>query len=175
MSEIDERCRHLYLKYATSLINYAQRYVDDFSAEDIVHDAFLKFYGSKMMIYTETELQRLLYATVRNLCIDQLRHESCVNDYKTWKTAELMLRELEDESDENIFKNQNLLNRIVETVDLLPDKRKTIFRMYYYKGLEVKKIASILSLSHRTVENNIYRALLFIRKCLPKKVGENQE
>ena len=166
MSEITERCKRLYLQYASSLINYARRFVDDFSAEDIVHDAFLKFYGRKLLLYSDEELLKLLYVTVRNLCLNQLRHESHVNDYIAWKTTELKIREMEYNSEENIFKTQILLNRIAAIIDLLPPKRKEIFQLYYIKGVEAKEIASTLSLSQRTVENNIYRALLFIRKQL---------
>ena len=59
-----------------------------------------------------------------------------------------------------------LYNRIVEVVKLLPAKRKQIFSMYYFNGLDSKEIASMLNLSQRTVENNIYRSLLFIRNIL---------
>lgn len=172
MSAIDDCCKRLYLQYAASLIRYARCYVDNLSAEDVVHEAFLKFYGKKLLEYSEVELLKLLYVTVRNLCIDQLRHEACINDYKTRTTAEITLRELEDNPESNDPGNEALLNRISELVDTLPDKRRKIFHLYYYKGIDSKNIAEMLDLSQRTVENNVYRALLFIRKNISMAYDE---
>ncbi len=166
LSGRDRRFKALYLKMFAGLKLFAMRYVDDFAAEDIAHDAFIRFYGKKMDEYTDDELQRLLYATVRNLCIDKLRHDACVLDHRVRTEAEIGLRELEDTPESEVDDEQEKLNAIANAVEKLPEKRRQIFTMYYYKGLDSKTISELLSLSQRTVENTIYRALLFIRATL---------
>ena len=159
------------MRLAPPLVNYARRYVDDFSAEDIVHEAFLKFYvklcknikgGGK----TDEEIQKILYVAVRNLCRDQLRHESCMEDYKTRKRAELTLREIATENEDAEDADKSLIDKVKALVETLPEKRKEIFKMYYYRSFDSKKIAETLSLSQRTVENNVYRALCYLRSSL---------
>ena len=59
-----------------------------------------------------------------------------------------------------------MLKKVGNIIELLPEKRRLIFKLYYVKGMNSKSIADMLSLSQRTVENNIYRALVSIRKIL---------
>ncbi|MDD5782606.1 MAG: sigma-70 family RNA polymerase sigma factor [Muribaculaceae bacterium] len=163
MSALEERCRYLYMKFAVSLMNYAKQYVGTFIAEDIVHDAFIRIYGKRMLQWADDEIKRILFTSVRNLCIDMLRHQDCVNDFN--ENHKMDIPESCDESN-TTEDTSELYNRIVEVVKLLPAKRKQIFSMYYFNGLDSKEIASMLNLSQRTVENNIYRSLLFIRNIL---------
>ena len=69
------------MKFAVSLMNYAKQYVGTFIAEDIVHDAFIRIYGKRMLQGADDEIKRILFTSVRNLCIDMLRHQDCVNDF----------------------------------------------------------------------------------------------
>ena len=53
----------------------------------------IKLYEKKFWDFPDVDLLKLLYTTVRNLCINQLQHQSFVSDYKARKTAELLLKE----------------------------------------------------------------------------------
>lgn len=163
MSLLYERCRYFYLKFAADLIAYARRFVDDFSAEDIVHDAFMRVYNNRMLSYTDEQMRKLLFVAVRNLCINYLHHQSLVDDYTTKRVAEINLGDLMDASPDDDAERQRLLDSVAKVVEQLPDSRRRIFKMYYYKGMDTKKIAEELNLSRRTVENNVYRAMLFVR------------
>jgi RNA polymerase sigma-70 factor (family 1) len=166
--EIEGRFNVLYTHNSVRLMNFAQRYVDVCTAEDIVQDAFVKYYD-KMSQYTDDELCKLLYVTVRNMCIDKLRHDSCASDFKKRMEAELSLKELDVDTDyEQINNEQEKLAEIAKIVNAFPEKKKLIFSLYYYKGIDSKTIAEMLSLSQRTVENTVYRALNSIREHLLK-------
>ena len=147
------------------MISYARRFVDASSAEDIVQETFLKFYGKRLLQYTDNELIKIFYVTVRNSCIDYLRHEACLSDFRAKKYAEIGLDEMcDEENHEEEF--ADMLKKVGNIIELLPEKRRLIFKLYYVKGMNSKSIADMLSLSQRTVENNIYRALVSIRKIL---------
>ena len=68
MPDVIEKYKRLYLENAKSLIRFACRFVDRYSAEDIVQDAFIKLYEKKFWDFPDVDLLKLLYTIVRNLC-----------------------------------------------------------------------------------------------------------
>lgn len=167
MPDIMEKYKRLYMENARPMIRFACRFVDRYSAEDIVQDAFIKIYDKKFWELPEVDLLKLLYTTVRNLCINQLQHQSYVADYKARKTAELLLKEANGYNIEKEIIDKDLYRNVQKVIELLPPKRLEIFKLYYIKELDSRDIADRLGLSHRTVENNLYRALVFLREHIP--------
>jgi len=60
----------------------------------------------------------------------------------------------------------DLTSAIDQSLESLPENCKKIFRLSRIDGLKNKEIASTLSISVRTVETQIYRALKIIRANL---------
>ena len=58
----------------------------------------------------------------------------------------------------------SLIHILMKKVAELPDRSQQIFRMSYLDGLKAAEIAERLDLSVRTVENQLYRSLLYLRK-----------
>jgi RNA polymerase sigma-70 factor (ECF subfamily) len=59
-----------------------------------------------------------------------------------------------------------LEQKIKETIDLLPAERRKIFIMSRFDGLKYREIAERLYISVKTVENQMYQALRFLRERL---------
>ena len=59
---------------------------------------------------------------------------------------------------------KDLLDLLMKKVAELPERSQQIFRMSYLEGLKAAEIAERLDLSVRTVENQLYRSLLYLRK-----------
>ncbi|MBQ9217943.1 MAG: sigma-70 family RNA polymerase sigma factor [Muribaculaceae bacterium] len=163
MSERERWFEHLYLTWAPRLLKFNRRFVDEFAAEDIVQESFLELYQRNLYNQPERDVVRLVFTISRNKCIDLLRHQACVNDFKTRTYAEQSLRELMEDNTETLNDQDQKLNQILHIARELPERRREIFDMYYVQGLNSLKISQLLKLSKRTVENNIYRALVFIR------------
>ena len=53
-----------------------------------------------------------------------------------------------------------------ELVTKMPEQRQKIFRLSKIKGLSNDEIAHKLDLSKRTVENQLYRAIVFLKEHL---------
>ena len=156
--------KNLYLQNATSLICYACRFVDDYVAEDIVQEAFIKLYERYMaQIRIEEDMRKLLFRIVRNGCIDYLRHEASVVETAERVRIDLSLQEI---ATEDFYQDEYAeeMEVVLHAVERLPQRRREIFELYYKQGLKSDEIAGRLSLSKRTVENSIYRSLLTIRK-----------
>lgn len=157
--------RKLYLEYAPMLLRFAGKYVSSFFAEDIVQDIFLKLWDRQVFLLPENELKRILYIAVKNGCIDHLRKLRIEQEYIDNRALQLKLEELDFfESSDELFMRKDLLNLLFKKIDELPERSREIFHMSYLEGLKAAEIAEQLDLSVRTVENQLYRALIFLRK-----------
>ena len=161
----EERYHKVYLEYASQLLRFAEKFVSPFYAEDIVHDVFLKLWDRQVFLLPESELRRVLYVAVRNACIDHLRRLSQEQEYIDRRMLQLRLDELDFfEASDKLFMQKDLLDLLLKKVEELPERSREIFKLSYLEGLKTAEIAERLNLSTRTVENQLYRALLFLRK-----------
>jgi RNA polymerase sigma-70 factor (ECF subfamily) len=149
------------------LFRFAEKFVSSFFAEDIVHDVFLKLWDKQLFILPDNEIKNILYAAVRNACIDHLRHINLEQKLSDQRASQLKLDELDFfETSESLFMRKDMMEYIMKIINDLPDKKREIFRMSYIEGLKAAEIAEQLNLSIRTVENQLYRTLLILRKKL---------
>jgi RNA polymerase sigma-70 factor (ECF subfamily) len=163
--QIIEHYRQLYIEYAPQLLRFAGKFVSLFYAEDIVHDVFLKLWDRQVFLLPVAEVRRILYVAVKNACIDQLRKLYHEHDYIDKYSLQLKIEELNFfEASDELFMQKDLMNLLLKKVDELPKRCQEIFRLSYIEGLKNSEIAKQLNLSVRTVENQLYRALLFLKK-----------
>ena len=71
-----DKFKLLYLENAPRLIFYASKYVDSDTAEDLVHDIFIKIWQKKEIYSVEEGLKTYLFRSVQNACLDYLKHKS---------------------------------------------------------------------------------------------------
>lgn len=149
------------------LLRFAEKFVSPFFAEDIVHDVFLKLWDKQIFLLPDKEIKNILYAAVRNACIDHLRRINLEQKLSDQRVLQLKLDELDFfETSENLFMRKDMMEYIMKVVNELPEKKREIFRLSYIEGLKAAEIAEQLNLSVRTVENQLYRTLLILRKKL---------
>ena len=167
----------LYMQYAPMLLRFAGKFISPFFAEDIVHDVFLKIWDKQVFLLSESEVKNILFVAVRNACIDHLRRISLEQEFADKRAIQLKLDELSfyDGADE-LFMRKDLMAHVMAKINELPEKRREIFLLSYMEGLKAAEIAERLNLSTRTVENQLYRTLLFLRGDeLCRMVKENPD
>jgi len=158
------------MQYAPMLLKFANRFVSSFFVEDIVHDVFLKIWDKQVFLLPEDEVKRILFAAVRNACIDHLRRMSLEEEIIDKRALQLKIDELNFfENSEDLFMRQNILEFVLKKIEELPERKQEIFRLSYIEGMKANEIAKQLNLSVRTVENQLYRTLLLLRKSLSSK------
>lgn len=159
------RYQRIYMEYAPLLIHFAEKFVSGFFAEDIVHDVFLKLWDKQVFRLPENDLKRILYVAVRNACIDHLRRMNLEQEIIDHRALQLKLDELDFfEASDEFFMRKDLIDLLMKKVDELPERSREVFRMSYIEDLKAVEIAERLNLSVRTVENLLYRSLLYLRK-----------
>ena len=65
----------IYNEQYTSLCHFAQRFVFDLdTAREIVQDLFVRIWEKRSSLPVEISIKTYLYTSVRNKCIDYLKH-----------------------------------------------------------------------------------------------------
>ena len=85
----------LYRLHVSALVNYAERFVDDGTARDLVHDVFVRIWTARRFRMPETEIRRYLFRCVLNACRDHVRNQQVENNFLSKTIAPLKLHELE--------------------------------------------------------------------------------
>ncbi|PKP44218.1 MAG: RNA polymerase sigma-70 factor [Bacteroidetes bacterium HGW-Bacteroidetes-12] len=157
IGEFEKLFRNLY----SPLCHYAFRFIKDMdSAEDIVQDLFYNYWKNREKLEITTSLKSYLYQAVRNKCIKTINHQQVKEKYNN--VLRLQGQDYDDYSSSNIETEE--LNQIIEsTIDELPDRCKEIFVLSRYEGMKYHEIAQRLSISVKTVEANMGKALKMFR------------
>lgn len=165
--QIDEESFfQLYERYWHRLYAQALKYLpDNFQAEEVVQDLFTSLWQrkEKLELFEDTienYLVRAVRFRIARVYSDEAR--------KVKKMEEFHLRNSSQQS--NSTEKQVLYNFLREDVDklvkLLPERCRAVYLLSRVKGLNNREIAVNLLISEKTVENQLTKALNFIRKGL---------
>ena len=160
----EEAYKSLFLKYYAQLVVFARKVVvDDDLARELVQDVFVTFYEKRTELNIHTSLKAHMYQSVRNRCLNQIKHNKIRRDHH----ANIFIEKKEEEAFvEDKLQETELEQRIYSIVKSLPDQCRKIFEMSRFEGTSNQEIADQLSLSKRTVETQISKALKVLRKQL---------
>jgi len=164
----DERqFESLFRSSYVSLVRYARTLVkDQDDAEEIVQELFYRIWQDREKLRIESSLNGYLFRAVHNRCLHFIEHNRVVVKH----AEEMSLRLPESpESPSDILNYKELQARIAGILEKLPERCGKIFCMNRFEGLKYNEIAEKLSVSVKTVEANMGRALREFRKELTEK------
>ena len=152
------------------LVSYAKKYVMDTEiARDLVQDVFIYLWEKRHNLSIETSINSYMFRAVHNKCINHLKKESTKADYVREFLLNLNGQAIQTTNAEDVHELvvfKDLSERIDLLVESLPEQCRNIFRMSRFRGMKNKEIAEIYSISVRTVETQIYRALKVLKENL---------
>jgi len=160
----------LFVKYYESLCMHANKIVKDIdTAEDIVQEFFYNFWKNRESFTLKLSLNAYLYQSIRNNSFHYLEHKAVQQTY-----AEQVLNSYQDVlssvSQEDVELKE--LNKVINsTLAKMPERCSRIFRMNRFEGKKYREIAEILSISVKTVEADMGKALQIFRKSLKDYPG----
>jgi RNA polymerase sigma-70 factor (family 1) len=150
-----------------SLVRYAKTLIRDHdTAEEIVQDLFYKLWRDKEKLYIESSLNGYLFRAVHNHCLHHIDHNRVVENYAREMAAKAPVS---NDSPTDILHYRELQARVAGILEKLPEKCGKIFCMSRFEGLKYSEIAERLSVSIKTVEANMGRALKEFRKALAEQ------
>lgn len=150
-----------------SLVRYARIIIkDQDTSEEIVQDLFCKIWQDRKKLNIESSLNGYLFRSVHNRCLHHIEHLKVVEKH----AEEMSLRQPErQENPADILQYAELQGRIAMILENLPERCGQIFYMNRFEGLKYSEIAEKLSISIKTVEANMGKALREFRKELAEK------
>lgn len=131
-------------------------------AEEIVQELFYVFWKEKEKLQLFHSLKSYLYGAVRNQSLRYFEQQEVRNRFR-----ENVLSTAYDYSERNPqeqIEYKELEFFIERTLARLPERRRRIFRMHRFEGMKYAEIAGALSLSVKTVEAEMTKALQTLRK-----------
>jgi RNA polymerase sigma-70 factor, ECF subfamily len=129
------------------------------AAEDIVQNAFIKLWEQRQTLEVRHSLKAYLYKSVHNACLNRIRDLKTVEKYKVHQA-----RIMENQFD--LPTEPDLAERIREAIAELPNQCRHVFELSRFEDLKYREIAEQLNISPKTVENQMGRALAFMRTRL---------
>lgn len=159
-----EAFSQLFMTYYKDLVLFGGNYLPDKEmCEDIVQSVFLRLWNEHTSLEIETSLKSYLLKSVRNSCLDEIRHRDVVHQHEEFVLSNTML----DEIDTDLYVLYSDLSRHLEkALDKLPAACREAFDMNRFQGLKYREIAERLNVSERTVEVRISKALALLRHHL---------
>jgi RNA polymerase sigma-70 factor (family 1) len=134
----------------------------EYIAEEVVQMAFTKLWQCRQTLQEEYTISTQLFRIATTTLIDFLRKNN-TKDAITARLDELDIDKGVDSTNEKMCGSE-LQKRIWEAVNELPPVRKQVFEMSREHGMSYREIAETLSVSSKTVESHIYKALKQIKK-----------
>ncbi|RKD87826.1 RNA polymerase sigma-70 factor [Mangrovibacterium diazotrophicum] len=153
----------LYERYGRRIYLFALGYLkSDSDAEELVQDVFVKLWERRTSLDEQKNLKAYIFKIVVNTIYDIIRKrnvEQAFLDFAAGKT-----NNTDDVWDKVVY--NDMLTHVNSLVDAMPEQRRKIFKMSKETGLTNDEIAIKLGISKRTVENQLYRATLFLKDNL---------
>lgn len=154
----------LFVRYYSRLCCYVYRLLGEKEdAEDVVQDLFFTLWNNRKKIAIGENVSGYLYKMARNLALNHIRTRT---NYKT------VLENREEQLsyyEENPLETEEFRMALYDCINLLPGRCKEVLLLHRVKGLKQKEIADQLSISVKTIKNQIWASLQRLKKCLEVK------
>lgn len=163
IAEGDEQAfTQFFLTWATPLSHYAKKILqDEQSCKDVIQEVFIRIWLYRDKLAEVEQLNAWLKRVVTNQCLAMLEK----NATKDKRLAALKIAQPNEHEDPlPAIDSREIRRTLNEVIDLLPQQRRTIYRMNREEGKTAKEIAEVLSLSHGYVRNALSAALATIRE-----------
>lgn len=157
--------KRIYDDYWYDLYRYAYNIVRDKGvSEEIVQETFFSLWNKRQKLQVDRSMRAYLFTAVKYQTISHIRAAKVRTNYAAgfaWFESTMV----DNSNEENIHFSDLKRHIEVETAKL-PEKCRQIFQMSRNEHQSVQAISDMLNLSHKTVENQLSKALKHLRSSL---------
>lgn len=156
-----EAFRYLFDIFGPKIYAFALSYLKSKAdAEELLQEVFLKLWEIRAGLDSSRSIKSFLFKICINLIYDLIRRKNIEQTYLHYSGTN------NSDFGDNTWQEviyQDMLNNLSNLVATMPEQRQRIFRLSKEDGLSNDEIANQLQLSKRTVENQLYRAVSFLK------------
>ncbi|MDR3712746.1 MAG: RNA polymerase sigma-70 factor [Puia sp.] len=165
IKQIREGDRQVYYKvyeeHHQKLYRYIYKYTQSaYYAEETVQLSFIKLWEKREGLSEQYSISTQLFRIAKSTLIDLLRKEK-IRDTQALSDVFVSPSPLEERT---IYKEE--LRNVLSAINELPAQCREVFTLSRFNDLSHKEISAQLSISPKTIETHISKALKYLRKSL---------
>ena len=141
--------KHFFKEHFPHFFAFTSRFIDDsYVREDIVQETFIIVWSRHLKMFdSEISLQAFIYRTLRNKCLDYIRHEKIKERYsnefsRELETSDYLMQAIIDEE------SRFLIHKAIQS---LTPQVQTVIKLHL-EGKKNKEIAEEMGISETTVK-----------------------
>lgn len=165
----EQSFRKIYIKYHKQLYSAALRYLRSQSlAEDAVHEVFVNLWDNREKLKSSGSLRGFLHTATKNHVLNIID-----KDRRRLKKHIKLSHEKKYQSlgNDNVIEFTRYRGLYKSAVDLLPPRRREVFKLRIEEGLTNREVAEYLNISVHTVKSQYYKASNFIKKYVHQNIS----
>lgn len=153
--------RAMYQEYHAKLYYYAYKHTQsEYLAEETVQLSFIKLWEKRASLSDNYDLSAQLFRIAKSIMIDLIRKQ------QVQQTHQHAFAETAPQYTETNLAPKYTLHKVYDRIEQLAPLRRLVFKLNRFEGLSHKEIAEKLSISPKTVENQILRAVRQLKDAL---------
>lgn len=157
----------IFQKYTPKLASFLMKLTrDEVLAKEMVQETFFRFWMNRANLRGMELNPAYLFRIATNISLNHFKLEH--NRARILSTFEAIDS---DQSPAQLLEAKETGMLIREAVELLPAKRREIYRLSREEQMSYQEIADHLGLSMQTVKNQLSASLQFIRERLANRTG----
>jgi RNA polymerase sigma-70 factor (ECF subfamily) len=155
----DEKAFELFFHVLNnSLIKFCILYVNQREiAEEIVGDVFVKCWLNRKNLTEIQNPETYLFVAVKNQSLNHIKKYSNIHLVQIEETNSVEFVNTYNPQKE--IESKELIFRMDKAISTLPQQCRIVFRLIKEDGMKYKEVAEILSISPRTVQTQLFRAI----------------
>ncbi len=155
--------KQLYRKYYGRMLGICQRYSTSYQeAEDIVHIGFFNIFTKINQFHNSGTFEAWMRRIVVNTAIDHYRRNKKHDVLSSYEDTENF-----DQTEINLTDNLTT-EKILETIQQLPEGYRMVFNLYAIDGYSHREIAEKLGVSINTSKTQLLKARRYLQSILLK-------
>jgi len=159
---IKDAFRELFERYASQIYCFSLKYLkNEEDAQELVQDVFMKIWEKREILDKSKNIRSFVFTVAVNTIYDTIRRKNIENSFLDFAKNNF---DYQSESTWHEVIMNEMYARVEDCVQRLPEQQRKVFVLSRQKGLSNNEISQKLNISKRTVENQLYRALVFLRK-----------
>lgn len=154
----------LFVRYYSRLCAFVFQIIkNESAAEDVVQEFFIRLWTNRHKLEINGSIPGYLYRSSKNAALNYLRAEAA--RIKTMQNIPFQ----EWQSDENQIEQIEFSAALYECIGQLPERSREVFKMSRFDEMKQQEIADLLGTSVKTIKNQIWKSLQYLKACLEVK------